>query len=320
MPGDLAGGTTVQPPPAAAMRSTANRPDAAPCAAQRRAHGARARGRGLRLGLGLGIRMAVGAGVAAGLLSALGPAAAPAAAADDLLRLLERRSCPGCRLQDADLVHADLRDADLRNARLQRANLSRARLDGAQLQGADLRFTSLQGASLRGADLRGALLEGSDLRHSDLSAALIDPGALSRSHWDEAIGIAPQLLGYADLHNAAVRAANAGRFPEAETLFGEAIGTRPEAAVSWVGRGISRNEQGKSELAAQDLRRAAVLLEQGGDPEQAQQLRQAAAAMVKPDTRKPSGNGIGGQLLNGAASMATMLAPLAVKFLVPLAF
>jgi len=36
----------------------------------------------------------------------------------DLLRLLERRSCPGCRLQDADLVHADLHDADLRQALL----------------------------------------------------------------------------------------------------------------------------------------------------------------------------------------------------------
>ncbi|MFM7268693.1 MAG: pentapeptide repeat-containing protein [Cyanobium sp.] len=264
--------------------------------------------------------MAVVLGVAAVLLSALGPAAAPAASADDLMRLLERRSCQGCRLQDADLVHADLRDADLRNARLQRANLSQARLDGAQLQGADLRFTSLQGASLRGADLRGAQLEGTDLRHSDLSAAQLDPGALGRSHWDEAIGIDPRRLGYADLHNAAVRAANAGRFPEAESLFGEAIVAQPQGAVSWVGRGISRNEQGKSELAAQDLKHAAVLLEQGGDPAQAQQLRQAAASIVKPEARKPGGNGMGGQLLNGAASMATVLAPLALKFLVPLAF
>jgi tetratricopeptide (TPR) repeat protein len=251
-----------------------------------------------------------------------GPGAAPALAApgDDLLRLLERRSCPGCQLQDADLVHADLRDGDLRRARLQRANLSQARLDGAQLQGADLRFTSLQGASLRGADLRGAQLEGTDLRHSDLSAALLDPGALARSHWDQAIGIAPGQFGYADLHNAAVRAANAGRFPEAEGLFGEALLLQPEAAVSWVGRGISRSEQGKLELAAQDLNRAAVLLEQGGEQAEARELRQVAATLAKPEARPRGGNGLGGQLLNGAAAMATTLAPLALKFLVPLAF
>ena len=268
-----------------------------------------------RLGRALG-------GTLAGLAGLLLMAVAPVAAApgDDLLRLLQRRSCPGCQLQDADLVHADLRDADLRNARLQRANLSQARLDGAQLQGADLRFTSLQGASLRGADLRGAQLQGTDLRQSDLSAALIDPGALGGSHWDQAVGIAPSQLSYADLHNAAVRAASAGRFPEAESLFGGAILAQPDAPVSWVGRGISRSEQGKNDLAAQDLNRAAVLLEQGGDRAQAQQLRKAADALLKPEGKKAGGNGMGGQLLSGAASMATMLAPLALKFLVPLAF
>ena len=78
------------------------------------------------------------------------------ARADDLIVLLEARSCPNCELTDADLVHADLRNADLNAADLQRANLSRARLDGADLRDADLRFSSLKGASLRGTDLRGA--------------------------------------------------------------------------------------------------------------------------------------------------------------------
>ena len=68
------------------------------------------------------------------------------ARADDLIVLLEARSCPNCKLADADLVHADLRDADLTAADLQRANLSRARLE-ADLRDADLRFSSLQGAS-----------------------------------------------------------------------------------------------------------------------------------------------------------------------------
>ena len=262
----------------------------------------------------------LGGSLAAVLLAGLAAAPTVAAPGEDLLRLLQARRCPGCQLQDADLVHADLRDADLRRARLQRANLSQARLDGAQLQGADLRFTSLQGASLRGADLRGALLEGTDLRHSDLSAALLDQGALSRSYWDQAIGIGPNQFGYAELHNAGVRAAAEGRFPEAEGFFGEAIGQQPEAPVSWVGRGISRSEQGKTELAAQDLNHAAALLEQGGDAKGAQDLRKAASALTKPDGKPRSGNGFGGQLLQGAAAMAGALAPLAVKFLVPLAF
>ena len=253
-------------------------------------------------------------------LPLLTPPGAQAASGDDLIRLLQNKACQGCRLQDADLVQADLRDADLRNARLQRANLSQARLDGAVLSGADLRFTSLQGASLRGADLRGAQLEGTDLRRSDLSAAQLDEGALSRSHWDGAIGIQPNQLNYAQLHNAGVKAAAEGRFPEAETFFSQAIQRQPEAPVSWAARGISRQEQGQNQLAAQDLNHAAVLLEQGGDAKGAQDLRKAASGLVKPDGKPPSGNGFGGQLLQGAAAMAGALAPLAVKFLVPLAF
>ena len=53
--------------------------------------------------------------------------------ANDLIMLLQARSCPNCKLANADLVHADLSNADLRGAHLQRANLSQARLDGANL-------------------------------------------------------------------------------------------------------------------------------------------------------------------------------------------
>jgi hypothetical protein len=258
--------------------------------------------------------------LAAALVPLLPPAGALAASGDDLIRLLQRKGCPGCRLQDADLVQADLRDADLRNARLQRANLSQARLDGAVLSGADLRFTSLQGASLRGADLRGAQLEGTDLRHSDLSAAQLDEGALERSHWEGAIGIQPSTVTYAQLHNSGVKAAEEGRYPEAEAFFNQAIQRQPQAPVSWVARGISRQQQGQNKLAAQDLNHAAALLEQGGDAKGAQDLRKAASGIIKPDAKPLGGNGFGGQLLQGAAAMAGALAPLAVKFLVPLAF
>jgi uncharacterized protein YjbI with pentapeptide repeats len=188
------------------------------------------------------------------------------------------------------------------------------------LSGADLRFTSLQGASLRGADLRGALLEGTDLRHSDLSAAQLDGGALERSHWEGAIGIQPSKLSYAQLHNAGVKAAEEGRFPEAETFFSQAIQRQPAAAVSWVARGISRQEQGQNQLAAQDLNHAAALLDQAGDAKGAQDLRKAASGILKPEVKPPAGNGFGGQVLQGAATLAGALAPLAIKFLVPLAF
>ena len=171
----------------------------------------------------------------------------------DLIRLLESKNCRSCKLQDADLVHADLRDADLRQAQLQRANLGKARLDGAQLSGANLSFTSLTGASLRGADLRGARLEGTDLRQADLSGALLDPGALSRSHWQRATGIESIQLSYGELHNAGAEAAQQGRYPEAEQFFGEAIRKEPSAAISWVARGICSIEQGKTALAASDF-------------------------------------------------------------------
>lgn len=261
------------------------------------------------------------AAAAAMLLAALG--AGPAALAGneaDLIRLLEQRRCRDCRLQDADLVMADLRDADLRGARLQRANLSQARLDGAHLAGADLSFTSLQGASLRGADLRGARLEGTDLRQSDLSGAQLDAGALGRCHWQQARGIGPEQLSYTDLHNAGVEAAEQGRMPEAEQFFAQAIRRQPDAAISWVARGLSRSEQGKQALAASDLNYAAQLYDARGENQQALQLRQAAAGLTSKPSQPRGGNGLGGQLLSGAASLFQNLAPLALKYLAPLAF
>jgi tetratricopeptide (TPR) repeat protein len=254
------------------------------------------------------------------LLGALIPGQVRAGSDADLMRLLSERRCPRCQLQDADLVHADLRDADLRDAQLQRANLSQARLDGARLQGADLSFTSLQGTSLQGADLRGARLEGTDLRQSDLSGAQLDPGGLARSHWQDAHGVEPGVLTYPELHNAGVTAALEGRHPQAEQLFSEAIRLQPQAGISWVARGLSRSEQGKTELAARDLNYASSLYAQSGDEEQARQLSEAASTLLKPVRKANQGNGMGGQILSGMAGVASALAPLAMKFLLPLAF
>lgn len=255
--------------------------------------------------------------LAAGLGASLAAADPARGTTADLMRLLEQRRCSGCQLADADLVHADLRDANLSGANLRRANLGQARLDGAQLGGADLSFTSLQGASLRGADLRGARLEGTDLRQSDLSGALLDPGALEASHWQQARGLAPEVLSYPQLHNAGVEEALAGRQPQAEQLFSEAIRRQPEAPISWVARGITRSEQGNAQLAAQDFAYAASLYERGGDMAQAQQLRDAARALQAPGAKAKGGNGLGGALLSGAAGLASNLAPMALKFLAP---
>lgn len=256
-------------------------------------------------------------GVALASILALGGPSA-LAGEGDVMKLLERRQCPGCRLQDADLVWADLRDADLTGAKLQRANLSQARLDGAVLRGADLRFTSLQGASLRGADLRGAQLLGTDLRQSDLSGAQLDAGALERSHWQGAQGVDSGVLSYAALHNAGVAAALGGRQPEAERLFGEALRQSPEAAITWLARGVSRAEQGKQEEAQQDLNYAAALYAQQGDGEEAKRISEASRQLATAPGKKPAGNGMGGALLTGAVGLAQFLAPLAMKALVPM--
>lgn len=241
--------------------------------------------------------------------------------ANDVMRLLEQRRCGGCQLQDADLVHADLRGADLRKAQLQRANLSRARLDGANFQGADLRFISLQGASLRGANLKGAWLDGADLRQADLTDAQLDAGALSRAHWEQAIGLNPAArLSYAELHNAGVEAARQNRYPEAEQFFSEAIRKQPLAAVSWLARAICRSEQGKIILASNDLGYASRLYEQGGELEMAATLKRSSEQLLAEPGRGQTGNGKGMEAVGGALAAFKILAPIAAKAFMPVAF
>ncbi|MEB3262118.1 MAG: pentapeptide repeat-containing protein [Cyanobacteriota bacterium] len=253
--------------------------------------------------------------IGAGLLSMI---PAVQAGDQDVIRLLETRRCPRCNLADADLVHADLRDADLRGGKLQRANLSQASLDGALLNDADLRFTSLLGASLRGVDLRGAQLEGTDLRQADLHGARLDAGALSRAHWQQARGLSTDLLSYADLHNAGVEAVRSGRFPDAERWFGEAIRRQPDAAISWVARGISRSELGQLERAGADLTYAASLYRLRGEELEAVQLEQVAGRLKEPAAGTNTDTGVGSRLLGGALAAFGALAPLALRALVPI--
>ena len=252
-------------------------------------------------------------------LFGIGPASAQATPKGDaaLIQLLQTQSCRGCVLSDADLVHAQLRDADLQDARLQRANLSKARLDGANLRNADLSFTSLQGASLRGADLSGSRLVGTDLRDADLTGSVLDTNALEQAHWNGAKGMQPQAQSHAALHNAGVTAAENDRWAQAEDLFGLAIRKQPDAAESWVARGIAREQLGKRELAIQDFNYAASLFKTAGATEPANQLVAAADALADKTSNNPSGNGVGSALLNGLLSTSKALLPLAMKLFMP---
>ncbi|WP_236072699.1 pentapeptide repeat-containing protein [Prochlorococcus marinus] len=236
-----------------------------------------------------------------------------------LVQLLETGTCMSCSLEDADLMHADLRAANLEKAKLQRADLGRAQLDGANLNGADLSFATLRHASLRGADLRGATLTGTDLIGADLSGAKLDENGLSSSHWKDAKGVQAVASDYASLHNAGVEEVLQGRYPEAEDYFNKALMRRPDAAITWVARGITRAEQAKRELASRDFAFAAELYEQQEQPEIAKQLRDGAE-QVKQDPAQRGGNGVGSSILNSATGLFQQLLPIAVKFLSPLAF
>ena len=235
---------------------------------------------------------------------------------DLILQLLDKKSCPACNLQRADLVYGQLQGANLKKAKLIEANLGRADLSGADLRGADLREASLQGANLNRADLRGAKLEGTDLRSADLSNAKLDIDQLASSYIEGAKGIPSKARSYAELHNAGVKAALASKHPEAEQRFSEAIAKKPDAAISWMARGISRQEQGRNAEAAADLNYAGRLYEQAGETELGQQLQKAATGIAK-GPKTVQGNGMGSQMLSGAWSMLQQLAPLAIKLMGP---
>ncbi len=252
-----------------------------------------------------------------------------AADRDALSQLLLERRCEACDLRSADLVHADLAGAVLRRAQLQAANLSQANLDRADFFAADLRHSTLAGASLRGADLRSAQLEGVDLRLADLTGALMDPSALIRSHWRGALGLRHDWLNAAQFHNAAVAEAEAGRWPSAEQLFTAAIDLVDDEPLSWAGRGVSRGFQGKVALAASDFAAAEGLSRARGDLQSAERLKQLQLQVLEsPEPQLTrSGSGLGGAALEGVAdslkplsSVLQSLAPIALKFLMPLPF
>ena len=124
---------------------------------------------------------------------------------------------------------------------------------------------------------------------------------------------------HAGLHNAGVNAAQAGRWPEAEQLFNAAIQANPDEPLSWVARGLSRDEQGKDDLASRDLAYAGKLFANQGDTIKADQLQEASKLVYSSKKAgTPSGNGIGSVLLSSALSTAQAIAPIALKALMPI--
>jgi len=149
----------------------------------------------------------------------------------------------------------------------------------------------------------------------------LDAGALGRTHWDQAIGFdRAASLSHAELHNAGVQAARAGRYPAAEQFFSEAIRKQPLAAVSWLARGICRSEQGQLALAANDFGYAARLYEQAGELDTAAELRRSSERLTAAPSAGPSGNGKGMEAVSGAVAAFKVLAPIAAKAFMPLPF
>ncbi|MEL6827327.1 MAG: pentapeptide repeat-containing protein [Pseudomonadota bacterium] len=126
----------------------------------------------------------------ASLVVVAGLAASPAIAqnADNIGKVRDGQSCPGCNLFQAELSYKDANKIDLSGARLRQSNLALTTYDDANLSGANLSIANLFGArfnrtnfsranlqnaiavgtyfgasNLTGADLSGANFSGADL-------------------------------------------------------------------------------------------------------------------------------------------------------------
>ena len=110
-----------------------------------------------------------------------------------------------------------------------------------------------------------------------------------------------------------------GRLIEAEDYFNRALLKNPDAAITWLARGITRSQQAKAESAQQDIAYAATLFDQQGDIATALELRNQLKKLEQKEQQK-AGNGYGSGLLRTAGELFQQLAPLAMKFFVPTPF
>ena len=107
----------------------------------------------------------------------------------------DKRNCPGCNLQGADLRNTCVKNGDLTGANFDRVNafmmcMSFANFTNVTFRKADLGGANLAGSNLSGADLTGADLSITSIKGTNLSTAR----GLTQSQIDSACGDAQTKL------------------------------------------------------------------------------------------------------------------------------
>lgn len=247
--------------------------------------------------------------VATALATALYPiTSASAENLEHTQQLLATRQCQSCDLSGAGLVLANLGGADLKGANLVGANLSRANLAGADLSGANLSGTSLFGANLSGANLNGANLSGADLRTAYLTNANLLNANLSNAYLMGVIGM-PSNAGTAeDFYRLGVVEAKSGNYRNAIDHYNQALSLKPDLAVVYFARSMSRADLGDFVGANQDAKLAKQLFTQQGNLQGQELSKQLIAAIeVRQKPSDDQGGGGGGNFMNVVGALGSVL-------------
>jgi tetratricopeptide (TPR) repeat protein len=219
---------------------------------------------------------------------------------DHIRQLLATKQCQRCDLSGAGLVRVQLPAANLQQSDFSRANLSQGNFASANLSGARLAGTSLAGANLGGADLTGADLRNADLRGAILTGAILDNADLTGAAVMGTIDL-PQTVGSAEMfYQWGMEAAQQKRYEKAIEQFTQATARDPLHAPSFLGRSISRFENGDRKGAIGDVEMAQSLFKSQGNTARAEQTEKIAIEMKKPEVTSEgrSGNGLGMGLMN----------------------
>lgn len=163
-----------------------------------------------------------------------------ASSTDNIRRLLSTKECQNCNLTGAGLVLADLSGANLTGANLAGANLSRANLTGANLSGANLSGASFFGANLTGAKFNGAIFAGTDFRTAYLFNAEFKDVSLNNANFQGAVGIPLQAASHEQFYALGVAEAERGNQKQAIEYFSQAIAVKPDFAIAYLTRAITR--------------------------------------------------------------------------------
>jgi len=91
----------------------------------------------------------------------------------NVLQLLENKSCQGCDLSGAKLERLDLTGVNLAEANLTGAKLNQTKLIRANLRNANLHDADFSGADLAGADLTGASMVGTVIAGANLAGTVL---------------------------------------------------------------------------------------------------------------------------------------------------